>query len=511
LPRSRTLSVAPRDPKRDFAVEVVRRLREAGYVAYWAGGCVRDQLLGRPSKDYDVATNATPDQVRRVFGRRRTQAVGAAFGVITVAGPPGAGQVEVATFRSDQSYSDGRRPDAVVFSTPEEDAARRDFTINGLFYDPLEDRVIDYVGGREDLRRRVLRAIGDPRARLAEDKLRMLRAVRFAARFDLTIAPETLQAIREMAPQITAVSAERIAAEMQALLVDRRRAQGVRLLLETGLASAVLPEIVPADLRGQVAGDGYPVLTPDTRHPTPALLEESLAVLERLEEPSFALALAALVCRFVDCRGVRAIGRRWRLALRDTQRAAWLVQHRPMLESARRLPWSKVQPVVAHPASRELLELGEAEVRAGLRHPDDTAWWRNQLALPAEVLNPPPLITGEDLKRLGLRPGPLFRPLLDRVRAAQLDGQVRTPDEALNLAQQHAQRLIHDDKGDAVMDKKTKKRIEAVQQRIQRLRQQLAGAKHQADDAAEAAHIARQLAEAEAELAKLKGKKEAPP
>lgn len=481
------MAIAPRDPKREFAVEVVRRLREAGFEAYWAGGCVRDQLLGEAAKDYDVATSATPDQVRRVFGRRRTQVVGAAFGVITVVGPPGAGHIEVATFRSDRGYSDGRHPDAVVFSTAEEDAARRDFTINGLFYDPLEDRVIDYVGGREDLQRRVLRAIGDPRARLAEDKLRMLRAVRFAARFDLTIAPETFEAVREMAWQITAVSAERIAAEMQALLVDRRRARGVRLLVETGLASVILPEIVPAD-------------------GSSAALEQALGTLERLEVPSFALALAALVCGFVDGRGVRAIGRRWKLALRDVARAAWLVQHRPLLELAGRLPWSKVQPVVAHPGSRELLALGEAEVRAGLRPPDDTAWWRDKLELPAEILNPPPLITGEDLKSLGLRPGPLFRPLLDRVRAAQLDGQVRTPDEALSLAQQYAQKLREDSQGDPAMDKRTKKRIEVIQQRIQRLRQQLAGAKHQADDAAETDLLARQLAEAEAELARLKAK-----
>lgn len=479
---------ASRDPKRQFAIEVVRRLREAGFVAYWAGGCVRDRLLGLEAKDYDVATNATPDQVRSVFGRRRTQAVGAAFGVITVVGPPGAGHIEVATFRSDRGYSDGRHPDAVVFGSAEADAARRDFTINGLFYDPLEDRVIDYVGGQEDLQRRVLRAIGDPRARFAEDRLRMLRAVRFAARFDLTIDPETFEAVRQMAPQVTAVSAERIATEMQLMLVDRRRAHAVRLLVATGLAAAILPEILP------------------TGESRAELLEQTLAVLERLDEPpSFALALAALLCRFVDGRGARAIGRRWKLALRDSERTAWLIQHRPLLASAHGLPWSRVQPVMAHAGSHELLQLGEAEVRAGLRDPEDTAWWRSRLAQPAEVLNPPPLVTGEDLKRLGLHPGPLFRPILEGVRAAQLDGQVRSPDEALALAQHFARRLMQENPGDFAMDKRTKKRIQAVQQRIQRLRQQLAGAKRQADDAAETAHITRQLAEAEAELAKLKG------
>src|SRR6187431_2793035 len=171
------------DPKlaREFAVEVVRRLREAGLQALWAGGCVRDQLMGQLPKDYDVATDAAPERVREIFGQRRTLAIGAAFGVITVLGPKGAGQIDVATFRRDAAYSDGRHPDAVTFTDAEHDAQRRDFTINGVFYDPLEDRVIDYVGGQEDLTRRVIRAIGDPLARIAEDKLRMLRAVRFAA------------------------------------------------------------------------------------------------------------------------------------------------------------------------------------------------------------------------------------------------------------------------------------------------------------------------------------------
>ncbi len=161
--------------QREFAIDVVRRLREHAYEAYWAGGCVRDQLLGKPPKDFDVATSAKPDEIRQVFGPRRTIAIGAAFGVITVVGPRSAGQIEVATFRQDASYSDGRHPDSVQFSTPAADAERRDFTINGMFYDPVDDRVIDFVGGRDDLARQIIRAIGDPPARFAEDKLRLLR------------------------------------------------------------------------------------------------------------------------------------------------------------------------------------------------------------------------------------------------------------------------------------------------------------------------------------------------
>src|SRR2546421_9642884 len=198
--------------ERDFAIEVVQRLRDAGYQALWAGGCVRDELLGLVPKDYDVATDARPEEVRRRF--RRTLAVGMSFGVIEVLGPrteAGPLVVQVATFRSDVSYSDGRHPDAVVFSSAREDALRRDFTINGMFFDPLDNQLIDYVGGQDDLRAKVLRAIGDPTARFAEDKLRLLRAVRFATRFELTVEPATETAIRAMAPAITVVSAERIA------------------------------------------------------------------------------------------------------------------------------------------------------------------------------------------------------------------------------------------------------------------------------------------------------------
>src|SRR5688572_25996293 len=169
--------------QRAFALEIVEKLRAAGFEALWAGGCVRDELLGLVPKDYDVATSATPEQIRNLFGRRRTLAVGAAFGVITVLGPRAAGQIEVATFRTDAAYSDGRHPDAVTFTTAEHDAQRRDFTINGLFFDPVAQKIVDYVGGQDDIQRRIVRAIGDPRLRLREDRLRMLRAVRFAATF----------------------------------------------------------------------------------------------------------------------------------------------------------------------------------------------------------------------------------------------------------------------------------------------------------------------------------------
>src|SRR5437762_5960893 len=207
---------------RQFAVDVVRRLRESGHQSLWAGGCVRDQLMGQLPKDYDVATDAVPDRVRDVFGRRRTLAIGASFGVITVLGPEGAGQIDVATFRRDADYSDGRHPDAVTFSDAEHDAQRRDFTINGLFYDPLAEQVIDYVAGQDDLQRRVIRAIGEPLRRIAEDKLRMLRAVRFAARFDFALDEATRAAIVQQAHELIIVSAERVAAELRMNLTHAR-------------------------------------------------------------------------------------------------------------------------------------------------------------------------------------------------------------------------------------------------------------------------------------------------
>ena len=242
------------DKQQAFALDVVRQLRAAGYEAYWAGGCVRDRLLRRSPKDYDVATSAVPEEIQKVFGRsRKTLAVGAAFGVIAVVGPRGAGQIEVATFREDVSYSDGRRPDAVRFTTAREDALRRDFSINGMFFDPVAGEVLDYVGGQDDLRQGIVRAIGDPHQRFTEDKLRLLRAVRFAAFFGFSIEPATFEAICTMAREITAVSAERIANEMRMMLERSGRRRAVELLLETGLLEGVLPEAVPKPARARAS------------------------------------------------------------------------------------------------------------------------------------------------------------------------------------------------------------------------------------------------------------------
>jgi tRNA nucleotidyltransferase/poly(A) polymerase len=421
---------------RRFAVEVVRRLREYGHVALWAGGCVRDQLMGRTPKDYDVATDATPQRVQEIFGRRRTLFIGVAFGVVTVVGRKGQGQIDVATFRCDMSYSDGRHPDAVVFADAEQDARRRDFTINGLFYDPLADRVIDYVGGVSDLRQRLIRAIGDPDARLSEDKLRMLRAVRFAARFDFTIEEQTWAAIVRHAPEIVMVSAERIAAEMRLILTHARRARGVELLAETGLLEVILPEAKfwrsegsPED-RASVA-DGS------------ASWKRTLDILNRLQSPTFAVALAALL-RDLPGAGAsgelpRVVAQRWKLSHEEWEGVAKLLREEAIIRTAPQQPWPKLQRILTAPRCDELLTYCQAVAEVVDGSAAAIEFCRSKLALPPEQLNPPPLIHGDDLRRLGIPPGPVYRLLLDAVRDAQLEQRIHTRAQALEMARQQWQ------------------------------------------------------------------------
>ncbi len=400
------------EQQRRFARQVVGTLREAGFEAYWAGGCVRDDLLGRTPKDYDVATDATPPQIRKLFGRRRTLAIGAAFGVITVLGPKTAGMVEVTTFRQDAAYSDGRHPDHVTFSSAREDAARRDFTINGLFYDPVEDEVLDYVGGREDLAAGIVRAIGRADQRFSEDKLRMLRAVRFAATFDFRLDDETRQAIVRMAPEIDVVSPERIAMEMRRMLVEPGRTRAVRLTIETGLAAVVLPEIVHDSQKKRDQ------------------LDRGIEVLGQLTEPGFPLALAALLHELVDPAAAADVCAWWKLSNKETERVCWLVEHRSALIDARAMRWSALQPLLIAPGINDLLALHEAGCVA--EADDSTHCWK-LLEQPAEVLNPPPLLTGDDLLAHGVPAGPKYRMLLQEVRRAQLDEEIAGKEDALAL------------------------------------------------------------------------------
>jgi poly(A) polymerase len=433
--------------EREFATEVVRRLHDAGYQALWAGGCVRDELLGRAPGDYDVATDARPEQVRKVF--RRTVSVGASFGVVEVLGPRERGRVlkiQVATFRSDGVYSDGRHPDTVVFSSAREDALRRDFTINGMFFDPLNGELIDYVGGREDLQARILRAIGDPAQRFDEDKLRLLRAVRFATCFELAPEAATAAAVRAMAQRITVVSAERISEELRKLLVSPHRARGVRLLDELGLAAVLLPELMPMK--------GLPQGPPNA--PTGDLWEHTLTVLEHLDaEATFPLAFAALMHdvgkprvmartperytfyqhEHVGRRIVEeVIAPRLKLSNSERDRIAWLVEKHQYLSDSRVMKPSKLKQVLAHPGIDELLALHRADALASGRTLDPVEYCQQLLRewSPAD-LNPPPILTGHDLLEHGLEQGPQFKRLLEAVREAQLDGVITTREEGLAL------------------------------------------------------------------------------
>jgi poly(A) polymerase len=440
--------------EREFAVDVVRTLQGAGFRALWAGGCVRDELLGLDPNDYDVATDARPEQVMKLF--RRSIAVGAAFGVIEVIGPRGPHRqhltVEVATFRSDGQYLDGRRPESVTFSSPEEDAKRRDFTINGMFFDPVAVVLHDFVGGRQDLEAKVLRAIGDPAARFREDKLRVLRAVRIAARFGLDIDPATLNAAKAIAPEITVVSAERIAEELRKLLTHPNRARGVRLLREFGLVEPVLPELMPTLSIPQ----GPPAA------PTGTLWDHLVRVVELLEGPtwphpdpvSFPLAFAALVHdigkprvfgrtadrytfhghEHVGKEMVERIADRLRLSNVEKVRLAWLVERHQYLADAPTMRASRLNPILVHPGIGELLALHRADALGSGHSLEHVEFCEKVLReTPQEVLNPPPVLTGDDLIEMGLAPGRDFKRILEAVREAQLEGRVRTPDEARRM------------------------------------------------------------------------------
>lgn len=400
------------NPQREFALDVVKRLRAAGHEALWAGGCVRDQLLGRPPKDYDVATSALPDEVRELFGRRRTLAIGAAFGVITVRGGE-LTPIEVATFRTDGEYHDGRRPESVAFTTAEHDAQRRDFTINGLFFDPIAETVVDYVGGLADLEARVVRAIGDPRRRFAEDKLRMLRAVRFAATYDFALDEATLQAIRSMADEATQVSGERVGAELRRILTHDSRARGAALLAEADLLLPLLPEIAP---HAAADDDAW---------------RAAIGRLGGLDEAAVALAFAALLHGMVDVEHVRVLGRRLRLSNKELDRTIWLLQQLPAMLDAATLPWPRLQRMLVHEGSSELLALADVILPAA---DAGMARCREQLSRSEADWNPPPLVGGDDLMRRGVKPGRQFAALLEHLRDEQLEGRIRTQDEAVDAA-----------------------------------------------------------------------------
>ncbi len=431
---------------RQFATDVVTRLQSAGFQALWAGGCVRDLILEQEPSDFDVATDARPEEVMSLF--RRNVPVGASFGVVRVLGPEHM-DVEVATFRTDGAYLDGRRPESVEFADARRDAERRDFTINGMFLDPLGGEILDFVGGRADIDARVIRAIGDPVARFTEDKLRLLRAARFAARFGFTIETATRAAVEAMAGSVPVVAAERIAQELRKMLVHRSRAHGMALAMETGLLAAILPAV--AAMRGLEQAK--------PAQPDGDLWDHTRLVLDLLPtHPSSELAFAALLhdvgkpethaisvegrATFhyheqVGRRIAERIARDLKLANSERERIAWLVEFHQYLGDPLKLREAKLKRILAEPGIDDLLALHRADALAthGAAPNVDycEAYLRDQ---PTGPINPTALLSGHDLARHGLKPGPRFKQYLEAVYEAQLERLVHSKREALEWLDQ---------------------------------------------------------------------------
>jgi poly(A) polymerase len=446
-------------PKAQEAARIVETLRDNGFSAYLAGGCVRDVLLGREPADYDVATSATPRDVMELFPQ--TYAVGAQFGVVLVpvrnhdpAGERDNYAIEVATYRSDGAYSDGRHPDDVRFSAEARlDVQRRDFTINGLLLDPETSEILDYVGGRADLERGIVRTIGNPHLRFSEDKLRLLRAVRFAARFQYQIEDRTFAAIRELAPQIHQVSRERVRDEILKMLTEGRARRAFELLDQTELLEQVLPEV--KKMQG--------VEQPPQFHPEGDVWIHTLMLLEGLPAGcSKTLALGALLhdvgkpptfrrapdrIRFdqhaeIGTTMAAAICRRFRLSNEEIEQVSALVANHMRFADVTRMKESTFKRFVRLPEFEEHLELHRLDCLGSHRNLDLYHFTREKLrTTPAEQIRPEPLISGDDLIQAGYTPGPQFKELLTAVEDAQLEGSIRTKEEALALANEKAKQL----------------------------------------------------------------------
>ncbi len=435
---------------RDLALRVCEILRRNGYQALLVGGCVRDLVLGREPADYDVATDATPDRVFALFPE--SIGVGAQFGVILVF--EGEHKVEVATFRSDVGYSDGRHPDRVVYArTPEEDVRRRDFTINGLLMRPDTGEVLDFVGGQADLRAGVIRAIGEPERRFAEDKLRMMRAVRFAARFAYTIEPATFRAIQRHASEIIQVSNERIREECTKLLTEGAARRGFELLDESGLLEAVLPEVV------RTKG----VEQPPQFHPEGDVWIHTRLMLEQLSAGcSPTLAWGALLhdvgkpptftpvsdsqerIRFdghveVGRRMAEQICQRLHFSGDDTSQIVALVANHLRFKDVREMRLSTLKRFVRLPRFEEHLELHRLDCLSSHRNLDAYEFVLRFLKeTPPSKVQPPRLVTGDDLRDLGLPPGPRYTQILRAVEDAQLEGRLANRGDALAFAKELA-------------------------------------------------------------------------
>lgn len=431
--------IRPTTPEEEAALEIVSRLRDAGFRAWWVGGCVRNRLLGLPAEDIDVATDARPDQIDKVFEHVRH--VGAKFGVCLV--PLFGVQTEVATFRTEGPYLDHRHPDSVTFCGPEEDAARRDFTINALFFDPIENEVIDYVGGQADLKARILRCVGEPGRRFEEDALRVLRAVRFAARLEFEIEAETFEALRRHAKDLNHISAERIRDELVRMMCGPHPGRALDLLERSGALDVVLPEV--AALRG--------VAQPPQFHPEGDVWTHTKAAMDHLNEPSTVLAMATLLhdsgkpatfeegsdrIRFNQHADVGAkiaadVCERLRFSAAETEAIVEMVRRHMTFMNLPDMRPARLARFLSAPTIDDELALHRADCLAshgGLQNYElarralDTARAEHPNVLP------PPLLRGDDLIAMGFKPGPVFAEILSAVEEQQLEGNLKSPDEA---------------------------------------------------------------------------------
>lgn len=429
------------------AREIAARLAAAGHIAYFAGGCVRDMVRGLTPKDFDIATNARPEEVQKIFPR--TYAVGAHFGVIVVV--ENDFQFEVATFRSDDAYIDGRHPTSVHFSSPKEDAKRRDFTINGMFFDPVAEKVIDLVGGRADLEAKLVRAIGDPAQRFAEDRLRMLRAVRFATVLDYKIDDPTWSALLADSASINQISAERIRDELVRIFLSPNRVRGWDLLDSSGLMQAVLPELDA--MKG--------VLQPEQFHPEGDVFVHTRLMLQLLpKEVSVPLVFAVLfhdvakpVTATVDPTGrirfnehdrigaemTAAIMRRLRFSGAESDASVEMVKQHMVFKDTPKMRVAKLKRFMARETFEEELELHRVDCMSSHRMLDNYDFLlRKREEFANEPIIPPPLVNGDDLIALGLKPGPKFGEILEAVETRQLEGALRTREEALEWVKRNS-------------------------------------------------------------------------
>jgi len=430
---------------REKAISVVQRLRREGYEAYLAGGCVRDMLLHKAPQDYDIATDARPNDIQRVFAD--TIPVGAQFGVILVMveGEP----FEVASFRHDGPYLDGRRPSAVRYGSLQEDIRRRDFTINGMVYDPIDDRIIDLVEGRKDLELRTIRAIGEPRERFREDRLRMIRAVRFAASLKFEIAAETFAAIRQLAPTIADISWERIGDEVTRILTEGGARRGFELLDLSGLLAVLLPEI--GRLKDTPQSPDY--------HPEGDVFQHTMLLLGHLDSTATeTLAYGCLlhdvakpICLRQDAHRITFYGhtergaamaeeilKRLKRSRAVWERVAYLVQNHLRLVQAPQMRLNTLKRFLREDGIRELLELARIDALSSNGDLQYYRFCKERLAeLKDEEIRPAPLLRGGDLIALGLTPGPIFTDILRQVEDAQLGGELQSRQEALEWLQRN--------------------------------------------------------------------------